>query len=168
MPNPEIPKCCIPLPRRSTVVDISLIRRLVRFRVPGVRDASLDSKSLSPRDPGSRNAEMPKCSSKGSFAFHDFGLLMWSALLLVNRNAEMMIPEMLTNILLRFLISGFPPPCVPITCPQDLRNPNSEVLKFRPRHSSPLYTQKLFSRFGDLINQRFLPHFGLMTPEMPK
>jgi hypothetical protein len=47
------------------------------------------------------------------------------------------------------------------------KTPNSEVPKFWPRHSLPLYT-KLFSRLGDLINQRFCPHFGLMIHKMLK
>jgi hypothetical protein len=60
---------------------------------------TLDSKSLSPRDPESRNVEMPKCSSKGISFFMISELLMWITLLLVNRNAEMLIPKILTNIL---------------------------------------------------------------------
>jgi hypothetical protein len=140
-------------------VVLPLIQWLARFRIPGVRDA-LDSNHCLLEIP---DPKMPKRSSANSSCFSILELLMWSALLLVNGNAEM--PKKCPAAISNFGLSSLLCPDHSSSGPRKPRIPkfqNSDLVSLR------LYTQKLFSRFGDLINQRFRPHFRLMALEMSK
>jgi hypothetical protein len=122
--TPKYRNGAIPLLRRSTAVVLPLIRQLARFRVPGVCDA-LDSNHclLEILDP-----EMPKLSSATSSHFMISELLMWSALLLVNGNVEMPIPEMPKKCLAAIFNFGLSS----LLCPDHSSSgpPKPQILKF--------------------------------------
>jgi hypothetical protein len=135
------------------------------FRVPGVQDSRSQNTVLSgSRTPRHRIVET---SLHTISRFATFGGSHVKSLNSCQRECRNPDSRNADNILPRLRILGFSLPCVPITRPQDLRNPelrSSEILT----SSLFLYTRNSFRVSGIWSTKGFGSHSGLTNSESPK
>jgi len=110
------------------------------FRHSSIGSSRLATQSLCPHDPQISkfwSSNMSKHFSTTPSCFATSEILIWSALLFVNGNAEIPMSEMPTTTLSQPPILDFSPCCISISLPRDFRNP--ELRSSKNSNLLPLY-----------------------------